>query len=213
MVKALAALLLTGMLWPGHSLRAQSIISESGRLVFYNSIDSAQGATILRLIFLVRCWLDTYDPRDSFPVLLDLRPPDSAVSDSTASASPTTDSIPPRSPHPDSAAYELGYDNLFGNSLSYTDSSAIPTDPGQQLYYKRLGLRIRASKTDPKSLLHLLEYGVTHYPFLQQMRANWLFDDPAHHPIATTLSPEDIRTILNHPVSPHIRSALRTCWP
>lgn len=76
MVKVFTALLLAGicMLRPGPPARAQTIISETGRLVFFNSLDSAQGATITRLATLVACWLQTRDPRDSFPVLLDLRP-------------------------------------------------------------------------------------------------------------------------------------------
>src|ERR1700733_13532892 len=146
MVKVLVASLLTGMLlWLRMPAQAQTIISESGRLIYFNSLDSARAATISRLAALVACWLDNYDPRDSFPILLDLRP-DTA------------------------ASIDLGYDNLFGNSLFYTDSTTTPSDPGQQLYFRRPGLRIRISDSlpDPKILLQLLEYGIAHYNYLRQ---------------------------------------------
>jgi hypothetical protein len=74
MVKVLVAFLLTGMLCPVLTVKAQTIISESGRLIFFNSLDSAKGAAIARDIDLVNYWLDNYDPRNSFPILFDLRP-------------------------------------------------------------------------------------------------------------------------------------------
>src|ERR1700761_1085194 len=179
MVKVLVAFLLTGMLWPGSNLQAQSLISESGRVIFFNSLDSARGATLSRLASFAACWLYYNDPQDSFPIFLDLRPAN-ALSESANH--PTSDS----SLHaaPDTLFPELGYDNLFGNSLSYTDSSAEPTDPSLQRYYNRLGLRIRIadSSIDPKILLRLLEYGVTHFKTLAQMRSLCLSDNSRPDP-------------------------------
>ncbi len=149
-----------------------------------------------------------YDPHDSFPILVDLRP--------------SSDSSPNLNPGPDSISYELGYDNLFGDYLSYTDSSALPTDPGERLYYLRPGLRIRivcsASRpgftADPKILLQLLEYGIAHFAMLKQMHALCLLDgaDPGKDPGPLTLVPQDIAHILAKPPSPKIRSALKTCF-
>jgi hypothetical protein len=206
MVKVLPVFLLTGMLWPGPTPQAQTIISESGRLLFFNSLDSARAATIIRLTGFVNCWLNNFDSRDSFPILLDFRPD-------------------PDTLHPDSASLQLGYDNLFGNSLFYTDSSAAPSDPGQQLYYQKLGLRIRLGNPspDPKTLLQLLEYGIAHYVALRQIRNLCLSDGPASRsgynpdhdagqvPGPVTLVPGDIVRILARPLSTKLRLALKSC--
>src|SRR5579872_3498928 len=168
MVKVLVAWLLTGMLCPGPTAKAQTMISESGRLLFFNSLDSAQGAAIARLATLAACWLETQDRRDSFPVLLDLRPnPDNRSGNSNSFTDSATSSSP------DSATIELGYDNLYGNSLQFPDSATEPADLGERPYFLRLGLRIRIPNpsADPRILLRLLEYGVTHYATLRQMHA------------------------------------------
>jgi hypothetical protein len=235
MVKALPVLLLAGMLWPGPTPRAQTIISESGRLIFFNSLDSARAVNIIRLTGFVNCWLNNFDTRDSFPVLLDFRPPsgdrpsNNLFADTVPAGigSPQPDSSnprpetgflqpPTRNSQLDTASPQLGYDNLFGNSLVYTDSTAVPSDPGQQLYYQKLGLRIRLDPSpDPKVLLQLLEYGIAHYGALRQIRTLCLSDGPAPNPdnatVSLTLVPGDIAHILHRPLSPKLRLALKSC--
>jgi hypothetical protein len=242
MVKVLVAFLLTGLLWPGPGPQAQSLISESGRIIFFNSLDSARGAALNRLASLAACWLYYYDPRDSFSVLLDLRPAGDSADQPAPALGFGTNASPDSGTHitPDPVAYaslktiipnpvipnpvipELGYDNLFGNSLSYTDSSAEPTDPSLQRYYNRLGLRIRipladsaAESTsdlvsDSRTLLRLLEYGVAHYEYLKQMQTLCLSDN---QPGPVTLVPQDITRILARPLSLKVRTALKNCSP
>ncbi len=225
MAKTLPVFLLTGMLWPGPAPQAQTIISESGRLIFFNSLDSARAAEIIRLTGFVNCWLNNFDTRDSFPILLDFRPQSEDRGSGNLSNDLSADAVPAdiRSApaqiwnQPDSTSPQLGYDNLFGNSLVYTDSSVMPSDPGQQLYYQKLGLRIRPGNPspDPKVLLQLLEYGIAHYAALRQIRTLCLSDGPAPNPdnISTpvTLVPGDIAHILSRPVSTRIRLALKSC--
>jgi hypothetical protein len=192
MVKVLVASLLIGVLCPVLTVKAQTTISESRRLIFFNSPDSAQGATIARDILLVNYWLDHYDPHNSFSILLDLRP------------------------RTDTAFWELGHDNLFGNSLSYTDPSAIPFDPGEQLCYKRVSLRIRGvgPTADPKCLLQLLEYGIAHFATLKQMHALCLSDGPdsGKETGPVTLVPQDIASIISRPSSSKVRYARKKCF-
>ena len=192
MIKAFKAILLTGILWTGQGLYAQTVISESGRLLYFNSLDSAQGATLNRFATLTACWLYNFDGRDSFPILLDLRP----GADST-----------------DTSSYELGYDNLYGNSLSFPDSTQTPTDPTQQPYYLRLGLRIHSTgpRPDPGVLLRLLEYGIAHYKMLMQIRSLCLSEGAGSDPGPLTLVPQDIARILSRPSSPRIRAVLKIC--
>jgi hypothetical protein len=184
MVKVLMAFLLTGMLTPGFSAWAQTIITQSGRLVYFNSLDSARAATLARLALAADCWIRSQDPRDSFPVFLDLRP-DSSPVDTTGNALPR---------------WELNYDNLYGNSQLYTDSTVTPSDPAEQPYYRSLGLRLRCrdSTPDPLTLLRLLDYGIARYDSLRQ--------DARH-------CPADIPPILARPPSPRLRAALRVCLP
>jgi hypothetical protein len=196
MVKALVALLLTVFLCPNQPAISQTIISESGRLVFFNSLDSAGGATIVRLAGMLNCWLGNLSPGDSFPILLDLRPPQY---DSANNLSRDT--------------LQLGFDNLFGNSMRLTDSSNLPSDPGEQLYYRRLGLRIRytSANPDPQKLLQLLDYGMTHNVYLKQLRMNSISDPSCPPGTPSTLVPADIATILAHPLPSGLHATLRDC--
>src|SRR5689334_700385 len=76
----------------GLRAHAQVIVTEMDRVTFYNSLDSATGAAFNKIAWLCNCYLLKNYPKSTVPVKLDMEL------------------------SKDTAVYEVGYDNLYGNT-------------------------------------------------------------------------------------------------
>jgi len=141
MVRLFTATLLSCLL--GLHTSAQTLVTESGRVIFLNSLDSAKSAGMTRMVGFVNCYLFRWAPKDSIPILLDI--------DST-----TVDSL---------LTYRCSYDNLFGTRLIPPDSSGAVYNSPESAFRTRYGIRlfVRAPAPRPDSVLSLLEYAVTSF--------------------------------------------------
>lgn len=127
-----------------HRLQAQTMVTDMGTIMYYNSLDSAKSAILNRIAARAYCLLQFEDSAGTIHLKLDL--------DLSR----------------DSTYYFLSYDNLAGTAANLTDS-ALATAPKMD---GDLGLYIRArdSTLDEDKILRLIDYGVRNYAELKCIR-------------------------------------------
>lgn len=132
------------------SSTAQTIVTEMGKVTYYNSLDTSVSSVYNKVAWLCNCYLRANYPKSPILVKLDME-----ISK-------------------DTIYYQVGYDNLYGNS-GFPDSTGSGQSPGGNIYFDT-GLRIKACDTaiNKENILKLLDYGIQHYEELKTIRAEVL---------------------------------------
>jgi hypothetical protein len=162
---------------------SQSIFTQqTGRVVF----SSVSGNSLIGIkegaARLCNRYINKYYPKKKLPLIYL-----SIVNDST-----TADT-----------AYQLSYDNLYGNSLEneYTDRRGKYYKPG-------IRIRIVNASLDTVSLFKLLDYGINHLVELKALHAKAIKEEISTN-TSLALSPQKIKQILSAATSDKIKNTLR----
>ena len=126
---------------PGYNiipLQAQTLVTEMGPIMYFNSLDSTKSAILNRVARRCNCILRFIDSTHLVHLKLDL-----AIS---------TDTI----------VYQLGYDNLYGNYFTLPDTAAR-TVAGMIYADAGLYIKVRDTVINETHILQLLTYGIGNY--------------------------------------------------
>ncbi|HSC39850.1 MAG TPA: hypothetical protein VLD19_18335 [Chitinophagaceae bacterium] len=168
-------------------ISAQTIITEMDRVTYYNSLDTSVSAVFNKIAWLCNCYLLKNYPKSPVQIKLDMEL------------------------SKDTMYYEVGYDNLYGNS-GFPDTTGGGQNPADKIYFD-LGLRIKACDTaiSKENILRLLDYGMLHYEQLQTMRAEALAMAREARPRHCSIDEGSMQAILSKRVSLKIKDAIRYC--
>ena len=111
----------------------------------------------------------------------------------------------------DTVYYQLGYDNIYGNSI---DTSADDDIRQPQTWdYTTLGIRIKSCspQINKEIILKLLDYGINHVNELKALRKEAGKLDYYDRPDNITLKRRVIKRILRRKKSDKIKFALNNC--
>lgn len=166
---------------------AQTIITEMDKITYYNSLDTSVSATFNKIAWLCNCYLLKNYPKSTIPVKLDME-----ISK-------------------DTAYYEVGFDNLYGNS-GFPDTTGQGENPADKIYFDT-GLRIKACDTviNKEYILKLLDYGLQHYNELKIMRQEALAMALPARPRHCSIDEGSLRAILARRPALKIKEAIRYC--
>ncbi len=181
-------LLLTVMVVPVlKSSTAQTIITEMDKVTYYNSLDTSVSSVYNKVASLCNCYLRANYPKSLVLVKLDME-----ISK-------------------DTVYYQVGYDNLYGNS-GFPDSTGASQTTGVNIYFDT-GLRIKACDTaiNKENILKLLDYGVQHYEELKTMRAEVLAMAADARDRHCSIDPGTMHVILTRRTPRKITDAIRYC--
>ncbi|MBS1566759.1 MAG: hypothetical protein JST39_20410 [Bacteroidetes bacterium] len=170
-----------------HHAGAQTIITEMDKVTYYNSLDTSISSVFNQLAWLCNCYMLRNYPKLSIPVKLDMEL------------------------SRDSVSYEVGFDNLYGNS-GFPDTTGQGENPADRIYFDT-GLRIRACDTviNKEYLLKLLDYGLQHYEELKTMRQEVLMMLPSARPRHCSIDSGSLQALLLRRSSSRIKDAIRYC--
>ncbi len=181
-------LLLIVMIVPGlQKLAAQTIITEMDKVTYYNSLDTNVSSVYNKVAWLCNCYMRANYPKS--PVLVKL---DMEISK-------------------DTVYYQVGYDNLNGNS-GFPDSAGASQNPSGAIYFDT-GLRIKACDTaiNKENILKLLDYGILHYDQLKVMRTEVLAMTPDARDRHCSIDAGTMQAILAKRTPAKIKDAIRYC--
>ena len=166
---------------------AQTIITEMDKVTYYNSLDTSIGSVFNKIAWLCNCYMRKNYPQS--PVLVKL---DMELSK-------------------DTMYYELGYDNLYGNS-GFPDTTGSGQNPSDKIYFDT-GLRIKACDTamNGEYILKLLDYGLQHYEQLKVMRAEALAMLAEARPRHCSIDNGSMQAIFKKRATLKIKDAIRYC--
>jgi len=166
---------------------AQTIITEMDKVTYYNSLDTSVSAAFNKIAWLCNCYILKNYPRTTLQVKLDME-----VSK-------------------DTVYYEVGYDNLYGNS-GFPDTTGSGQNPADKIYFDT-GIRIKACDTalNKEYILKLLDYGLQHAEELKTFRAEALMMLPASRPRHCSIDDGTMHAVLTKRPSLKIKEAVRYC--
>jgi hypothetical protein len=152
-----------------------------GKIIFFDSPDSSMSKTLHRIATICNQYIKNYYFDERVPlVLLDIQVTK------------------------DTSYWQLGYDNLYSNSV-VKDSSQVKT-----YGHTILGVRIRScqSTIDPEGILKLFDYGIDHEDELMALWTKAQTLDYFERPNGVSLPRNQISRILHRPLGSRLRSLL-----
>jgi len=166
---------------------AQTIITEMDKVTYYNSLDTSVSAAFNKIAWLCNCYLLKNYPKSTVSIKLDME-----ISK-------------------DTTYYEVGFDNLYGNS-GFPDTTGQGQNPADKIYFDT-GLRIKACDTalNKEYILKLLDYGLQHYEELKIVRQETLAMPPAARPRHCSIDEGSLQAVLTRRSTLKIKEALRYC--
>ncbi len=166
------------------NLLSQTIITTVGKVIFFDNKDSLKSKQLHEIAKLCDCYIQKFYSGVKLPnILLDVEQ------------------------SKDTAYYQLGYDNIYGNSIDNDVYERKTND------YTNLGIRIKSCSADinEESILKLLDYGINHEQELKTIRLKEIKLDYYDRSKNITLKEKTISQILKCKSLDKIKLALRNC--